>query len=126
MEILVDTAKSVRAIRDKKAQGAAFPGGAAGADVGGVKGAGEGSSTGAAAKCGGGGHYAYFKEGMLVSQSVALIDVALADFSILAASQAFRYLCICMCVCVCVCVCVTVQSWVWLALSFFFVCASIA
>ena len=80
----MDTAKSVRAIRDKKAQGAAT-----GADVGGLKEAGEGQSAGGAAKCG--GHYAYFKEGMLVSQSVALIDVALADFSILASSQAFRW-----------------------------------
>lgn len=93
VEILVDTAKSVRAIREANANGDAAGrsvGGVGGADVGGVKGVKRSEEVVCAAQARPAGHYAFYKQGLLASQNLAVVEVSLPDLTILASSDAFR------------------------------------
>ena len=82
MEILVDTAKSVRKIRE--AQGMNAPN---------VDAAGRSSCRSADAgggKPGGAGHTGFYKQGLLASHSLAIVEMSLPDLSIVESSHAFR------------------------------------
>jgi len=95
VEILVDTAKSVKAIRSNftNSDAAACSAGAElGAQIGGIKGtAGVGAWGRAGIGARSAGHCAFYKQGLLASQSMAILDVTLPDLTLLSHSDAFRF-----------------------------------